>query len=163
MSGEREGTGPDATGEEPELVPASTQIWGEGRSGRAVGDDPIIWVDGLRSPEVGVQLLNRVTGDKAFRQRLQDDPIHALAEVGVQLSPETTARLREALKEQPDLMTKAMGEQFEEFLPEEALVAALPLVIVGVQVVKYVGVVVAVGTRTRAVASDAGKGDVSEQ
>lgn len=133
--------------DDPELIPMSTRIWNEGRSGGITGgQDPVIWLDGLQAAEVGVELIGKVTREPAFRSRLQRDPIGALGEIGIALSDETEKRLRVALKEEPDFMTKAMGDQYNDLLAKDGVSAAIPAVVVGVQVVKYVGVVVAVGT-----------------
>lgn len=147
----REGEKKEREGLVPVLVPMTSLIWGEGAPD-VERPSPGISIDSLRSAAIGPELIDKIASDSKFREYVKENPVSALAEMGVTLGQEEEEGLTGALEENPDLLVKAMlGEEFPP-LPT-GLVAAIPAVIVGVQVGKYVavGVVVAVGTKSEAV------------
>ncbi len=134
------------------LIPVTSQIWGEFGPNKP---QPEIGIDSLRSPEIGSKLIDKITNDPQFRELIKRDPVKALADVGVVVPPEIEEQLEGDLQKDSNFLIDAMLKGQVSDLSSEEVPAVVPVLpIVGIQVVKYVGVVVAVRTRAEAINHD---------
>jgi hypothetical protein len=89
------------------VVPLSSLLWQTGA--QAQQTTPTLSLDPEKLARTS-QIIERVTTDPAFRERVKAYPVEALAEMGIMLSPEAAEGFTMILKKgnDPDLLIKAM-------------------------------------------------------
>ena len=105
--------------------------------------NPEMCFDLSQTNEAVSKIIDRVATDTKFRESVKRDPMKTLSDMGITVSPDIAKEFEAVLKEDPDLLINAMlGKGVEGGYG----MAAVPAVIVGVQVAKYVVVGVVAGT-----------------
>jgi hypothetical protein len=104
-----------------------------------------VGIESSKLDSMGPSIIDKVASDPDFRQQVKKDPMNTLQEMGITLSPEVERQLSDALEKDPDLLINVMLGKEQPLGPIG--IGAVPGVIVGVQVVKYVAVWVGVQTR----------------